>query len=105
MEGKITRIMIKIGGIYYKVIYKKDLARDRGHLGECCGNSAEIGLDNNLNKHVEDKVLLHEIIEAINFEYELKLEHEKISILESSLYQVLIDNKELIERFWKKEKE
>ena len=49
---KIIDVMIKIGGINYKIIYKKD-----------------------------------------------------ISILESSLYQVLIDNKELIEKFWKKEKE
>ena len=33
------------------------------------------------------------------------IEYKIISILESSLYQVLIDNKELIEKFWKKEKE
>lgn len=92
---------IKIGGINYEVKYKKNLARDRGNLGECCGNSAEIGLDEDINKNVKDKVLLHEIIEAINFEYELKLEHEKISILESTLYQIIIDNKKIIENFWK----
>jgi hypothetical protein len=92
---------VKIGGILYKVSKIKDLARDRGHLGECCGNNATIGLDDNLHSDVERKVLLHEIIEAINFEYELELAHNKISTLESSLYQVIMDNKELIKSFWK----
>lgn len=96
--------MIKIGGINYRIEYKKDLTRDRGHLGECCGNNATIGLDDNLDYNVERKVLLHEIIEAINFEYELNLEHNKISIFETALYQILIDNKELIKSFWKEVK-
>jgi hypothetical protein len=93
--------MVKIGGIKYKIEYSKDLARDRGCLGECCCNSNVIRLDSDLSFHMERKTLLHEIIEAINFEYELKLEHTKISIIETALYQVIIDNAELIKTFWK----
>jgi hypothetical protein len=92
---------VKIGGILYSISKIKDLARDKGHLGECCGNNASINLDDDLQPDVERKVLLHEIIEAINFEFELNLEHNKISVLESTLYQVIIDNKELIKSFWK----
>lgn len=91
---------VKIGGIWYKIEYKKDLGRDREHLGECNCNTAKINLDSSLNDDVEKKVLLHEIIEAINWENELKLEHNKISTLEMNLYQVIIDNKELIKSFW-----
>ena len=58
-----------------------------------------------MSNDLENKVLLHEIIEAINFDYELKLEHQKITILESTLYQVIIDNQELIESFWNKKTE
>lgn len=88
---------IKIGGLNYSVKKVKDLARDHDALGRCCGNSASIEIDMEIGKNVTDKVLLHEIIEAINFEYELNLEHPKISILASTLYQVLIDNKGLFE--------
>lgn len=83
---------IKIGGLYYKVLNIKNLARDFNVLGRCCGNSRTIELDFELDEQVKEKVFLHEILEAINYEYELKLEHEKISILESALYQVFIDN-------------
>lgn len=93
--------MVKIGGIKYKIEYSKDLTRDRGNLGECCCNTSVIRLDSDLGFHMEKKTLLHEIIEAINFEYEMKLEHTKISILETALYQIIIDNKELIKTFWK----
>jgi hypothetical protein len=92
---------IKIGGIMYEVTKVKNLARDRGCLGECCVNSAEIHLDEELSENLADKVLLHEIIEAINLENEMELKHRNITILESSLYQVLIDNPEIFKHFWK----
>lgn len=87
---------IKIGGLNYSVKKVKDLARDHAALGRCCGNSASIEIDMEIGKNVTDKVLLHEIIEAINFEYELNLEHNKISILAMALHQVLSDNKGLL---------
>lgn len=86
---------IKIGGLYYKTLEVKDLARDHSALGRCCGNNTTIELDSELKDSVKEKTLIHEIIEAINFEYELDLEHPKISILASAFYQVLVDNKNL----------
>lgn len=45
-----------------------------------------------LNAHIQQQELtvIHEILEAINFHYELSLPHEKISALETGLYQVLL---------------
>ena len=36
--------------------------------------------------------VLHEIIEALNFHLELRLDHNAITCLESGLFQVLTDN-------------
>lgn len=38
-------------------------------------------------------ILLHEILEAINYRLELGLEHSKLCILSEVLHQVLRDNK------------
>ena len=88
---------IKIGGLNYRVSQVENLARDNGALGRCCGNSRTIEIDSNLDEQVKEKTLIHEIIEAINFENQLNLEHWKISVLESSIYQILKDNGGIID--------
>ncbi len=40
----------------------------------------------------QESTLLHEIIEALDFNLELKLEYNQISQLKVGLYQVLKDN-------------
>ncbi len=52
-----------------------------------------IKIDNQMNIDEQSSTLLHEIIEFINEMYELKLNHKTITCLETSLYQVLHDNK------------
>ena len=41
-------------------------------------------------------VLLHEVIEAIDYRLELKMDHEKITQLEAALIQVIRDNPDLL---------
>jgi hypothetical protein len=83
---------IKIGAIEYKIIFVENLARDMDSLGRCCGNNRTIEIDKNLDGQIKEKVLIHEIIEAINIEYEFDFEHNIISKLATILYQILIDN-------------
>lgn len=87
---------IKIGAIDYKVIFVENLARDMDALGRCCGNNRTIEIDKNLDGQIKEKVLIHEIFEAINTEYEFDFEHNIISKLSSILYQILIDNNGII---------
>lgn len=84
--------MIKIGGYIYSVKSSDTLARDSDALGSSCGNALEITIDTTIPKQNQESALLHEIIEQINYRYELKLTHNQISILESAIYQVLQDN-------------
>lgn len=79
---------IIIAGLEHSIILEKYIARDNNALGMHCGNSAIIKIDDDLNNNVKRKVLLHEILEAINYEYELKLEHNILSVLESALFEV-----------------
>lgn len=88
---------IFITGLEYEIEYTKNLARDSDALGTHNGNHAVIKIDVDLKPHVQQKVLLHEILEAINFEYSLKLEHDKICVLESSLFEVIRNNPDLLQ--------
>ncbi len=84
---------VDIAGIKYTIELTKNLARDRNSSGECNLNQNCIYIEESISNDLKDKVLLHEIIEAINFEYSLNLSHNNIVILESALYQVFKHNK------------
>jgi regulator of RNase E activity RraB len=87
---------IKIAGMKYEVKETENLTRDHGSLGNCCGNNLTINVDKDLKEDVKKKTLLHEIIEALNFEYDLEFQHNKICVLETALFAVIKDNTELI---------
>lgn len=86
---------VKIGGHIYQVKTSSTLARDSDVHGSSCGNALEITIDTTIPKQNQESVLLHEIIEQINYRYELRLEHRQISVLESAIYQVIRDNPDL----------
>lgn len=94
-------MIIKIGGLKYEIHEIKNLGRDRDCIGEHCGNEVIINLDDSLNKQMKYKVLLHEIIEAINYNCELGLVHTQITILESSIFDIMINNKWFLEEVMK----
>ena len=48
-----------------------------------------IELSNELKGDFKSETFLHEILEAINYRYELKLKHRQITALSAALWQVL----------------
>jgi len=62
------------------------------HIGVYKGKENVILIDDTLEKQVKEETILHEIIEAINMNLELSLEHPQITALAHSLYQVWVDN-------------
>ena len=56
----------------------------RLHLGKQI-----IIVDTDTHTQQQETTVVHEIFEALNFHYELKLPHNQISILETGWYQVL----------------
>jgi len=86
---------IRLGGYTYAVKLKAALSRDEGALAHSCGNALEIEIDSTIPEQNQESALLHEIIEQINYRYELKLRHSQITTLETALYQVLRDHPDL----------
>lgn len=86
---------IKIGGIHYKIIpvdYKVSES-----YGKTIFESASIHLDETLMHDMALATLLHEVIEVINEENELKMKHRVIQTLATQLFQVLKDNPDVFE--------
>jgi len=59
------------------------------------GRSQEITIGADCNRQVQNSTLIHEIIECINNELELNLEHPQLSALATGIYQVIKDNKKV----------
>jgi len=89
---------IKIGGKDFKIEYDPAVITDEGYA--CRGRSRAamqliqlIQLNPSFPQQTIDCTLLHEILEALNTNSEIGLEHKQISQLEECLYQILKDNK------------
>jgi len=94
---------VRILGIDYKIIYEDSERSGMSDIGQCHTTQCLIRLCSNKNSKEHAKcVLIHEIIEAINYRLELKLDHNIITSLESSLFAVLIDNPDLLRLLLKK---
>jgi len=86
---------VKIAGVNYTI-------RTIPHMwleDECSGKTRNmrsiIDLDEGMEPDIAKATLLHEIIEAIDTENQLKLKHHKIQSLATQLYQVIVDNPEM----------
>jgi hypothetical protein len=84
---------LKIIGHKYTIKKAKHLSESNGTVGTCCPNLLRIKIGINYPLPRQKEALLHEIIEALNYHLELKLEHPVLSALSEGLYQVLRDNK------------
>ena len=82
---------IKVGPYSIKVEIVDSLVVDREHGGEYSPRELKINLDSSLRKR-HGEILIHEIIEAINDIYNLKINHDDIMVLGVVLYQVLKEN-------------
>lgn len=83
---------LKILGHEYSVIQDPNLYFDETncaiiHLGKC-----EIRISTQHPTSRQEEGLIHEIVEALNYHFQLKLEHDKLSQIGEGLYQVLKDN-------------
>ena len=85
---------LKIGSHKFAIKYK-NLTKEEAdnNSGYACVVENKIVINDSLPLTQQESTLLHEIIEVINFQYQLKLDHNIIMTLETALYQVLKDNK------------
>jgi len=90
---------IKILGIDYSIGYRSERTPASADLYDC-----KIFIDTRSNAPDHQKsVLIHEIVEVLNYRLEWGLEHSKISQLEAGIYSALKDNPDLISFLTKEE--
>ena len=90
---------IKVSGMTYKIRKVKTLydGEHNGLMGQCNSVTKEIFICTTVNdlKVCGDEMystFIHEVLEAINHEYNMNLEHDKIEELERAIKQVMLDN-------------
>lgn len=76
-------------------VYDLDMNAEMNDRGEAEFHNKKIRVNKGLPKELKMATLLHELIEVINAEFELKLEHRTISQLELGLKIIFCDNPEL----------
>lgn len=82
---------VNICGIKYPI---KQLTEDEMHgkMGQWKTNPTCIKIMNEANNDMQAVTLIHEVIEAINWQLELDLKHRQICGLATSIYQVFKEN-------------
>jgi hypothetical protein len=86
---------INILGKTYTLHYKNNLARDHNAKGESCGNAQFINIDPTLCPDGQEETFIHEIIEQLNCNLDLGLNHQNISSIAIGLYQVFSANPDI----------
>ena len=79
---------IKIAGKTYTVKFVESLA----DFGSTDFDKQVINIKAGISDEMTVSVLLHEIVEVVNFSYELGLKHQDITILENAAFQIIKDN-------------
>ncbi len=85
---------IKIGAYDYEIKMVDDLHKTNGNGNPATITSKHqiIWIDTTQHIQEQESSLIHEILEAIDYHYAIKLDHDKLSVLETALYQVFKDN-------------
>lgn len=89
---------VKIAGCWYGCELNDNLCRDNSCIGMSCGNNQQIVIDGSIPKENQESTLIHEVLEQINYRYELDLEHRTITTLETALYAFIKDNPDIFKQ-------
>ena len=96
MAVDITKV--KILGYIYEIHYVDNIA----DCGQADCAQQVIRVNNKITKQQKDSTILHEIIEVLRYQLGLdELSHKYIMAIETGLFAVLSENKEMFANFGK----
>lgn len=82
---------LKIRDEVYPIRYVTKF-RDPKTMGECDPHKHEIRIKKGLTPKQEFRTIIHEILHALEFEYDLEMKHQLVYDLEKPLYRLFKDN-------------
>lgn len=77
---------------HYSVRFVKVIRKEKTCLGICDPERREIMIKIGQTKEETFKTFLHELLHAIEFEYELKIKHKLVHALEDPIFKLLVEN-------------
>lgn len=83
---------IRILGFDYTISVEKNTEAVEGRMGLTDFERQIIYINEELTPEMQVSTLLHEILEALNFHFELGLKHKQISCIEAGFFSTLSDN-------------
>lgn len=83
---------IKVNKAIYTVVFVDNIEGGLSTLGLCDPNTKVIFIRNKLKPKDTLKVFIHEVLHALEFEFELKIEHNLIYNLMDPLFLLFYDN-------------
>ncbi len=104
-KNETEKLKLRIGDKYFDVILVPDRARDQGTNESAASSEWYQKIYLSINDRKWDGImsdLWHEIMEQINRVYGFGFNHQTITILGVSVYQVLRDNQEVLLEISKK---
>ena len=81
-----------IGPAAYNVLWDPDIASEDGVVGLLNRRKRTISLDEGSCLSLQEQTFIHECIEAMNYEFNIDLDHHQICLLESCFFSFLRDN-------------
>ncbi len=79
----------KLSGHTYVVQRTGFEAQARGFKGSCFNDQLIVQVADDIAESCQQETFWHEVVEAIDFTYELKLDHQIISVLGAAIHQVV----------------
>lgn len=83
---------IKIAARDIRVCQVDHLSDDEARWGDYCARTGTIRIEAGIPDDMKEGVFWHEVLEALDDIYDLKLSHHRLSVLAVAFHQVLKDN-------------
>ena len=88
---------VQIGPLTFDIKYQDGFVIEEGNQASCCIDDLTITLSRTPLKVLQLKYLVHEMLEAYNILYDLKLQHQQINQLETIFFDIITSNRHLTE--------
>jgi len=89
--------IVKIAGVNYKIEFAP-LKTENECSGRAILGRAIIQIDDSMCADLKNATLIHEILEVIKEENQLKMSHRALQTMATQIYQVIVDNHEVFQK-------
>lgn len=94
MSWKLSDIpkTIIVKGSLWEIQFVRVIPNEPNASGLCDRDEQQISIESSLTKSEKAKTLIHEILHAFEYEYNIRIPHKLVYLLEEPIYRLLVDN-------------